>query len=322
MKTKIKIAFKDFWHGDSIEQIEKHNIVYRFLLKHYDVQIDQNAEILIYSCYGIEHLLHRGLKIFYTGENLTPNFDECDFSLSFSKIDDERNFTLPLFRIYPEYDALVKYGRGERIPFHERKFCNFVYSNKFADRRRKQFFNKLNKVKKVDSGGRFQNNIGRGIDDKVDFLKDYIFTIAFENSSTPGYTTEKILHAFGAKTIPIYWGDPEVNEYFNTDAFINCHDYENFDEVIEEVIAVSEDEEKFNRYMDMDCLVDREDLSETAIFAQFERFFSAKRSGVIDQRGCEEKYYRRLRLQKFQKKYYNRFERNIRYLLGLGFRYR
>jgi len=34
--------------------------------------------------------------------------------------------------------------------------------------------------------------------------------LAFENSEVPGWTTERIVDAFAAHTVPIYWGDPTV----------------------------------------------------------------------------------------------------------------
>lgn len=71
-------------------------------------------------------------------------------------------------------------------------------------------FEALKKYKKVNSGGRYLNNIGRAVVDKIQFESRHKFSICFENSSYPGYTTEKIIEAFAAKTIPIYWGNPCV----------------------------------------------------------------------------------------------------------------
>ncbi len=61
---------------------------------------------------------------------------------------------------------------------------------------RNNFFLKISKYKKVDSGGLALNNIGYIVKNKLEFIKDYKFTIAFENSSYSGYTTEKITDAF------------------------------------------------------------------------------------------------------------------------------
>ena len=49
------------------------------------------------------------------------------------------------------------------------------------------------------------------------------FVIAFENSVLDGYLSEKIVNAFLAKSVPIYFGHRDtVLELFNPDAFIDC----------------------------------------------------------------------------------------------------
>jgi hypothetical protein len=45
------------------------------------------------------------------------------------------------------------------------------------------------------------------IDDKIALLAKYRLTLAMENSSYPGYVTEKAIHAYLAGTQAIYWGD-------------------------------------------------------------------------------------------------------------------
>jgi hypothetical protein len=76
-------------------------------------------------------------------------------------------------------------------------------------------------------------------------LKSYKFTIAFENTYQVGYTTEKLWQPFLANSIPIYCGDPNVTRDFNPKAFINCNDYDNFDDVIKRVIELDSDDELY-----------------------------------------------------------------------------
>ena len=111
------------------------------------------------------------------------------------------------------------------------RFCAFLYGNPFFYR--EAFFRALSRYKPVDAPGRSMNNMP-GIDPvpgqidwkvKVEFLRAYKFVIAFENSSAPGYNTEKLTHAIEADAMPIYWGDPEIGRSFNTGRFINGHDY-------------------------------------------------------------------------------------------------
>ena len=84
---------------------------------------------------------------------------------------------------------------------------------------------------------------------KIDFLSTRKFNICFESGSNPGYVTEKILHAFYAQTIPIYWGSPTVASDFNTNSFINVHDFGSMSEVMYFIQKLDEDEDLYNRFL-------------------------------------------------------------------------
>jgi len=61
---------------------------------------------------------------------------------------------------------------------------------------------------------------------KLRTLKNYRFTICFENThTTPGYITEKIFDSFAAGSIPVYWGPENVTDFIPDNCFI---DYRNF----------------------------------------------------------------------------------------------
>lgn len=75
--------------------------------------------------------------------------------------------------------------------------------------------------KKFTTGHRFRHNVisslgdkidficGRGhrpIDDKLDALEDYRYSIVIENGQYETYFTEKLIDCFMTGTIPIYWG--------------------------------------------------------------------------------------------------------------------
>ena len=145
-------------------------------------------------------------------------------------------------------------------------FCNFVVSNCFAEDVRALFFNQLNKYKKVDSGGRFKNNIGGPVADKLKFQQKYKFSIAFENCSYNGYATEKIVEAFYARTIPIYYGDPEIVKDFNKDAFVNVHDYSSFNEVIQKVIEIDNNDELFLEMINQPIINPKSEIGDLCSF--------------------------------------------------------
>jgi hypothetical protein len=94
----------------------------------------------------------------------------------------------------------------------------------------------------VSYGGRWRNNVGGRVADKQAFLRKHKFSFAFENTSYPGYATEKIADAFAANTIPIYWGDPEIGQELNPAAFVNCHAFESAADVLARVQAIDADD--------------------------------------------------------------------------------
>ena len=246
MKNKIKIDFSDFWGGFD----KTNNYFYNLLKDEFDVEISNNPDYLFFSVFGNNHQRYNCKKIFYTGENVAPPLQYCDWSFSFDYLDDSRNYRLPHYLLYDGYYELQR----EKIideSFVKRKFCNFIHNNLHCPIRN-NFFLKLSKYKKIDSGGSVMNNMGYMVTDripKVQWIKDYKFSFAFENEAYrpkyPGYTTEKIMQAMVANTIPLYWGNPLIDIEFNKKSFI-CYDtFKNEDEMIDYIIYLDKNDDKY-----------------------------------------------------------------------------
>lgn len=54
----------------------------------------------------------------------------------------------------------------------------------------------------------------------------------------------------------MYYGSPNVTDIFNKDAFINCADYDSFDDVIEKIKELDRDDEKYLAMLRQPILVD------------------------------------------------------------------
>ena len=193
------------------------------------------------------------LRVAVVCEDIKPNFKFFDYGFSFEETDD-KNFQFPYFcnSIFFEEFRTGRYGdEVQGFRKHPKdSFCNFVHSYA-KSRHRSIFVKKLMAYKRVDCPGEAFNNmprIGTTQRHKLNFIKRHKFTIAFENRRSPNYVTEKIFHALLVNSVPIYWGSPIIAGYFNPEAFINCHDYDNFDQVVERVIEVDNDDELYRRY--------------------------------------------------------------------------
>jgi len=235
-KRPVKIAFAKFWKSFDPED----NGIVRPLRRFYDVEISDTPELVFYSDFSGEMPPGDYVKVFFTGECTRPPWGECDWAFTYDYDDHLRHYRLPSYVCHCDAGELVK--TPEKIAEWTRakpRFCNFVYSHPVPFR--EAFFQHLSQFKTIDSPGKRMNNMppigghgdplqSRNARDwrqaKLDFLKSYRFTIAFENESYPGYTTEKIVQAMQAGSIPIYWGNPLVDREFNPRSFINWHDYE------------------------------------------------------------------------------------------------
>lgn len=225
----------------------------RKILEYYSGKLNieivrDKPNIVISDCFNSEFLRYDCVRILLMGENITPDFNLFDYAIGFDHLDfGDRYIRVPLYVFQSEFsDAMNKHLRTDEDFLKREQFCNFIYSDSaYADKMRTHFFKSLGEYKRVDSGGGLLNNIGHRVDSKMDFMSNYKFSIAFENSSKPGYVTEKILHAFAAGTIPIYWGAPDVARDFNPRSFINVHDYKSIDEVIERVKEIDNDKDMY-----------------------------------------------------------------------------
>jgi len=248
MPRKVKIWFTDWGKVPNART----DFFVSVLSKEYEVIIDRTRPDYVFcSCWGQECLNYDCVRIFYTGENLVPDFNLFDYAIGFHYLSlGDRYVRFPYYATSPDQirllvrDKCLPAGRSEE----KTRFCNYIYSNTQAvDPIRGHFFEKLSRYKRIDSPGRHFNNTEAVLSDpyegdwtssKLAFQRTCKFSIAFENSSVPGYTTEKLMHAFLANTIPIYWGNPLVGLEFNTRAFINCHDYDSLEKVIDRVIDI------------------------------------------------------------------------------------
>jgi hypothetical protein len=297
MSPTIKIAFSNFWHPPTPEGV-RDNALFQLLSRRFSLELSDRPDFLIYSCFKrrcrpFRH--HDCIRIFYTGENVPPDMSQCDYSFGFGCPTSDRQYRLPLYRLYFDQYKLIHVNReAESFTGGQRKFCNFVYSNPNC-RQRNHMFRLLNGYKPVDAGGRLFNTIGEPVKDKLAFQRGYRFTIAFENESAPGYTTEKLLHALVAGTVPIYWGNPLVARDFNPRAFINCHDFDCFEDVVDRVRQVDRDESLYRSYLAEPIFpggIEPEYLREEAILGRFAEIFSGGKRFVKPRRS----WWRRGRL--------------------------
>jgi hypothetical protein len=254
--NRIKVAFRYFYEG-----FEPYHFMSRFSFLNdlVDVVPEAEAQLIIFSVWhgsadflpseadraaGRFHAMPRIERLpgktylFWSGENIIPNMDWCDYAISHVYSDNPRHLRLPYWIM-----ALHGYGVGlERIRYFNAEIgteetparsCNFLYSHSVPFR--ENFVRELSAFIDIVCPGLSLNNTDEKISsnffDKLRFVGQFKFTIAFENSSDPGYTTEKIIDPLLAGSVPIYWGNPRVLEEFDRGCLILADDFPDISEL-------------------------------------------------------------------------------------------
>ncbi|HWX20976.1 MAG TPA: glycosyltransferase family 10 [Candidatus Binatia bacterium] len=290
MKRLIRLDFCDFWPF-----FDKHdNFFFNLLSERFDVRICDQPDFIIYCNNGHVHRLHNCVKIYFTHEPIRADFRECDWAFTAFYEDNPRHMRLPYYVVLHESpEPLIhRSERSDALLKQRAKFCSFVVSNQNPKRNRNrlEMFEKLSAYKRVDSGGRFMNNIGGplvGYDGKIEWMRNYKFHISFENSCLPGYTTEKLCQALMARTLPLYWGNPRVAADFNPRSFLNASDFPDLDALVEKVVELDRDEAKYLEYLSEPAFPNNQPTEwydRRRLLEQFERIFETTGPSVAAQR--------------------------------------
>ena len=270
---EITVSFCDWWVNEYFGgAFDKKNNFFTNVLREYGdrynvkvVDPSENPDILFYSIFGSSHKNYKAeRKIFFSGEPCSHRY-EADFNITFD-YNSYKNTRVPLWAYYCSKEDIKlfmdrKYNNSDDSN-KEKKFCSFIATGPGLANNRKEFVEKLSKYKKVDCGGSFLNNIeynvpmGINCSGKIEHNNNYKFAMAFESKSYPGYVTEKIYDIFKSHCVPIYWGHKDVVKDFNPKSFINANDFSDFDELIEYIKKVDNDDDMYSQFFKQTVLSD------------------------------------------------------------------
>lgn len=110
--------------------------------------------------------------------------------------------------------------------YHKTKNTSIIASHKMqtnGHRFRHDIIKKLTDTIDVFGNGYFP------IENKLYGLKDYRYSIVVENCKRDYWFTEKLIDCFMTGTIPIYWGCPSIEKFFNKKGIIS---FDTLDEIV------------------------------------------------------------------------------------------
>lgn len=269
MKKTININFSNIW-----EPKPTPNNFFKYMpvmYRHYNFSLSNTPDYVFCATYNNSvGYSNNPKKILIETENRRPKMGLYDWAFTSwydRDIHHPRHMRLPLYKFFGAGKNLIKRKnvRYEQILKQKTRFCAFIYYSNVPLRNR--FFKAVSKYKKVDAPGRVFKNMhsiapkknGNNVhssrmsitwpEEKVHFLKRYKFTIAFENSKVPGYTSEKIIHPMLSNSLPIYWGNPHIERDFNTNSIIHIRSENDFDAAIDEIIQLDKDDDLYVKKM-------------------------------------------------------------------------
>lgn len=155
---------------------------------------------------------------------------------------------------YCEYHYLDKLKEPlPQLP-RKNKICMFISSN-FNLSHRQQYLYELAGHIAIDSYGSFLRNqtlpSDQGTESLLDTIREYKFTIAFENATAPDYVTEKFFNPFIAGSVPIYFGAPNIRDFMpGENCFVDVRSYANPLELAQFINRCYDDESLYSQFFE------------------------------------------------------------------------
>jgi len=166
--------------------------------------------------------------------------------------------------VYPNWQSYGSFqGRPVSSADKPRSLSPLVYIASNPVARRDDYVGELMNHVSIDSLGRCLNNTTNadfytgpnvwqngGFDDVARMLRQYKFYIAFENSISEDYVTERVLMALANGCVPIYQGAPNIEEFLPSDkCIIKTDDFSSPMELAEYIKFLDRDDATYDEYL-------------------------------------------------------------------------
>lgn len=237
---------------------------------------------------GVHEFNDNVKKVFISGEARPDYMSHINngtnyYALGYEHINHERYLRFPTYVLdiyvlnneagmfeHP-FNWLLNGRDGIDIIKNKKHFCSVVQASNNPDRN--LFFDIISKKYYIKSSGPWRPTIndnenlnpykyhdysnknymgkidGLTYRDKINFFSDSMFNLSFQYTNTDYLTQEKIVHSYASNSIPIFYGNKYIeDEGFNPNTFINCHNFNDFEEVFQYVDNLYHNEDELLRY--------------------------------------------------------------------------
>jgi len=247
IEERIKILFKN-------KKGQKRNLFQECL----DQNLSDKIALLMWEGRSVDpgnysSELHDKFPLIFTwDDNLVDNKKFIKFYLP---IPDRQPIENPIPFADKKMLVLINHDKISKIPDElnsERKKAAWFFGKKLLDQFDlfgSKWNQPKNKIQKIFPFlvKKYSNYRGHTVD-KIATLSKYKFCICYENwSGGQGYITDKMFDCFQAKTVPIYWGAKNIEDYVDKRAFIDRRQFKNNYELLEFILNIKEEE--YNNYI-------------------------------------------------------------------------
>lgn len=265
----MKVFVYGFWDGFLDKRDAVHIDFFKQLLGlvfgcEIEVGDFNESEILLESIFSNNTALHfRQWKysFLYSGESRLNPWAAAYSCVLYGERNRGNIVNLPLFIPYiycsKNVDKLAQNPTITRVP--SRNICAVISNGGGAQRN--HILERINRRIPIDFAGRYRTNVDiitepYHTDAFSRKIGEYKFVVAMENSVGETYITEKITHGFYADTIPIYFGSPNVGDYFNLARMVCVADTSDatIDAAIDRMLELIRDESKYLEMVNLPIL--------------------------------------------------------------------
>lgn len=257
MKTKLYINDTHFAHSFSSTDIEPEDFIWvRNEIGDYVVLTDNSLNL-------IDN--YKNIKVFgwlLESPLITPSAYKFA-SENYNKFEKIFTFDKDLLLLSDKFEMVPIGGCWikEKKIYHKDKLLSIIASNKrmtFGQRIRHAIIDNY----ELDVFGRGY----KPIENKLEGLKDYMFSVTIENCQKDYYFTEKLIDCFMTGTIPIYWGCESIGDFFNINGLLIFNNINEFDEIYNnlsidtynnKILAIKENYELAKKYIMADNIIFR-----------------------------------------------------------------
>ena len=240
-----------------------------FLPDNYNYEIVDESEKADICILGVQHTNNKLLRdnevnIFLSLENLGCGRTHYQFHNMFGdnqntlvNIHLHNHHSKPFSNVLPVVDSRIKYFRkiyddfqqSCNIPFEKKKFCLFTSQNMRNNCKLQigKLMSQLGTIESMRDHPHLKNITCYNSIELLQVFNQYKFIICCENSNTNGYITEKIFNVFCSRSIPIYNGAPDINDFINSKSFIGFDSTTNQIQLLNKIRIISQSSDRYNR---------------------------------------------------------------------------